>query len=112
MSQTIISGQRLKKSVKNIQHKIRQTNHWLILKETIKVKKSNRKDTVELKSDIEKYWISYSTHLSSIIGDSMRKRIDIWILNGKITWYLIINFYRLFNIVNIYFNSFYLLNKK
>ena len=40
------------------------------------------------KSDIEEYWISCATHLSSIFGDSMRKRIDAWILNkGKITGY-------------------------
>ena len=30
-----------------------------------------------LKSDIEEYWISCATHLSSIVGDSKRKRIDI-----------------------------------
>ena len=29
-----------------------------------------------LKSDIEEFWISCETHLSSIVGDSMRKRID------------------------------------
>ena len=41
-----------------------------------------------LKSDIEEYWISCATHLSSIVGDSMRKRIDAWILNkGKRTGY-------------------------
>ena len=39
-----------------------------------------------LKSDIEEYWISCVTHLSSIVSDSMRKRIDAWILNkGKKT---------------------------
>ena len=41
-----------------------------------------------LKSDIEEYWISCVIHLSSIVGDSMRKRIDAWILNkGKRTGY-------------------------
>ena len=37
-----------------------------------------------LKSDIEEYWISCATHLSNIVDDSIRKRIDAWILNkGK-----------------------------
>ena len=41
-----------------------------------------------LKLDIEEYWMSCAIHLSSIVGDSMRKRIDAWILNkGKRTWY-------------------------
>ena len=41
-----------------------------------------------LKSDIEECWISCATHLSSIVGDSMRKRINAWILKkGKRTGY-------------------------
>ena len=34
------------------------------------------KNIQSLKSDIEEYLISCATHLRSIVGDSMRKRID------------------------------------
>ena len=45
-----------------------------------------------LKLDIEEYWISYTTHLSSIVCDSMRKNYE-WFLNkGKRTGYKINHF--------------------
>ena len=43
MNQLVISEKKLKKSVKRIQQKIRQTNFWLVFKETVKVKKTNKK---------------------------------------------------------------------
>ena len=43
MNQIIISEKRLKKSVKRTQLKIKQTNLWPIIKETIKVKKKTKK---------------------------------------------------------------------
>ena len=46
-------------------------NIWAILRISWEVMYIKR----TLKSDIEEYWISCATHLSSIIGDSIRKRI-------------------------------------
>ena len=43
MNRTIISGKRIKKSAKKTQHKIKQTNDWPVFKETVKVKKTNKK---------------------------------------------------------------------
>ena len=59
-------------------------NVWANIK--YKLKNNVYKKIHSLKSDIEEYWISCATHLSSILGDSIRKRIDAWILNkGKRT---------------------------
>ena len=51
---TIISGMRVKKSVEKRQHKIKQTDHRLVFKETIKVEnKKKKKKRVELKLTLE-----------------------------------------------------------
>ena len=61
-------------------------NVWANIK--YKLRGNADKMIQSLKSDIEQYWISCSTHWSSIIGDFIRKRIDLFILNkGKRTWY-------------------------
>ena len=60
---TIISGKRVKKSVKKRQHKITKTNSWPVLKETINVKKTKSNSRA-------KTLYSFSDYVKEIAQDS------------------------------------------